>query len=195
MPLTMYQASVPVMLQMFGSITAVLDKAAAFCEERKVDPTILVNYRLAADMRPLSSQIQIMTDQAKGAAARLAGIEIPSYADDEVTLDDLKARIAKTVEFVKSIKPEQVNGAEDREVVLKIGWDPGPGAMPANPLPAGRQRLALRPGRGRGCGPFARHGLCLGTHGLRGPHKSLEVAPINARQSGQGEQGCTAGHG
>lgn len=121
MPLTMYQASVPVMLQMFGSITAVLDKAAAFCEERKIDPTVLVNYRLAADMRPLSSQIQIMTDQAKGAAARLAGIEIPSYVDDEVTLDDLKARIAKTVEFVKNLKPEQMNGAEEREVVLKIG--------------------------------------------------------------------------
>ena len=121
MSVTMYQASVPVMLQMFGSISAVLDKAAAHCEERKIDPAVLVGYRLAPDMIPLSGQIQIMTDQAKGCAARLAGIDIPSYADTEKTIDELKARIAKTVDFVKSVTPDQVNGSEDREVVLKIG--------------------------------------------------------------------------
>jgi hypothetical protein len=121
MSLSMYQASIPVMLQMFGSISAVLDKAAKYCEERKIDPALLAAYRLAPDMIPLSGQVQIMTDQAKGCAARLAGIDIPSYADTEKTLDELKARIEKTVAFVKSLTPEQVNGAEDREVVLKLG--------------------------------------------------------------------------
>ncbi|MEN6543519.1 DUF1993 domain-containing protein [Parvibaculum sp.] len=121
MTLNMHQASIPLMLQMFGSISAVLDKAAAYCEERKIDPAVLLGYRLAPDMIPLSGQIQIMTDQAKGCAARLAGIDIPSYADTEKTFDELKARIAKTVAFVKSVTPEQINGAEDREVVLKIG--------------------------------------------------------------------------
>ncbi len=121
MTLNMHQASIPLMLQMFGSISAVLDKAAAHCEERKIDPAVLVGYRLAPDMIPLSGQIQIMTDQAKGCVARLASIDIPSYADTEKTFDELKARIAKTVDFVKSVTPDQINGAEDREVVLKIG--------------------------------------------------------------------------
>ncbi len=121
MSLSMYQASIPVILQMFGSISAVLDKAAAQAAERKIDPTVLVNDRLAPDMLPLSAQIQIMTDQAKGCAARLAGIDIPAFADTEKTIDELKARIAKTVDFVKSLTPDQINGAEDREVVLKIG--------------------------------------------------------------------------
>ncbi|KAB7739838.1 DUF1993 family protein [Parvibaculum sedimenti] len=121
MKLNMHQASIPLMLQMFGSISAVLDKAAAHCEERKIDPAILVGYRLAPDMIPLSGQIQIMTDQAKGCAARLAGIDIPSYADTEKTFDELKARIAKTADFVKSVTPDQIVGSEDREVVLKIG--------------------------------------------------------------------------
>lgn len=121
MTLNMHQASIPLMLQMFGSISAVLDKAAAYCEERKIDPSVLIGYRLAPDMIPLSGQIQIMTDQAKGCAARLAGIDIPSYADTEKTFDELKARIAKTVDFVKSVTAEQVNGSEDREIVLKLG--------------------------------------------------------------------------
>lgn len=121
MPLTMHQASVPIMLQMFGSLTAIIDKAAAHCEARGIDPTVLVNYRLAPDMLPFKSQIQIMTDQAKGAVSRLAGVDIPSYADTETSFDDLKARIAKTADYVKSFKPEQIDGSEDREVVLKIG--------------------------------------------------------------------------
>jgi hypothetical protein len=118
--LSMYQTSVPLILQMLKSIDAVLDKAAASCEGRKIDPAVLVGYRLAPDMLPLSAQIQIMTDQAKGAAARLAGIDIPSYADTEKTIPELKARIAKTAAFVKSVTPEQVNGAEDREITLKL---------------------------------------------------------------------------
>lgn len=121
MPLTMHQASVPLMLQMFGSLSAVLDKAVAYCEERKIDPAVLLNYRLAPDMHPLTRQIQFMTDQAKGAVSRLAGVDIPSYPDTEASFAELKARIARTVDYVKSFTPKQINGAEDREVTLKLG--------------------------------------------------------------------------
>lgn len=121
MPISTYQASVPPVIQMLKSISAVLDKAAAHCEARKIDPAVLVAYRLAPDMIPLSGQIQIMTDQAKGAISRLAGVEIPSYADTETTIPELQARIAKTLAYVQSFKPEQFDGAEDRDVTMKIG--------------------------------------------------------------------------
>jgi hypothetical protein len=117
----MHQSSVPLMLQMFGSLSAVLDKAEAYCTERKIEPSVLLNYRLAPDMHPLTRQVQMVTDQAKGAMSRLAGVEIPSFPDTETTFADLKARIAKTVDYVKSFTPEQINGAEDRDVVLKLG--------------------------------------------------------------------------
>jgi hypothetical protein len=117
----MYQASVPPMLQMFASMTAILDKAIKHCEARKIDPDKLLTYRLAFDMNPLPNQIQAISDQAKGCVARLAGIDIPAMPDNEASIDDLKARIAKTVEFLKSIKPEQINGTEDKEIVLKLG--------------------------------------------------------------------------
>ncbi len=121
MSLSMYQASVPPMLQMLGSMTAILDKAAAHCEARKIDPAKLLTYRLAADMNPLTSQIQAISDQAKGCVARLAGIDIPAMPDNEASLDDLKARIAKTVDFIKSVKRDQIDGTEDKEIVLKLG--------------------------------------------------------------------------
>ncbi|HEX7777509.1 MAG TPA: DUF1993 domain-containing protein [Parvibaculum sp.] len=117
----MYQASVPSIVQMLNSISAVLDKAIAHCEARGIDGSVLVNYRLAPDMRPLSNQIQIMTDQAKGVIARFTGLENPSYPDTETTLPELKARIAKTLAFVQSVTPEQINGAEDRDFNLKLG--------------------------------------------------------------------------
>jgi hypothetical protein len=117
----MYQASVPSIVQTLNSISAVLDKAIAHCEARKLDQSVLVNYRLAPDMLPLSAQIQIMTDQVKGAIARLAGLEIPSYPDTETTLPELKARIAKALAFAQSVTPAQIDGAEDRDVKLKIG--------------------------------------------------------------------------
>lgn len=121
MSLSMYQASVPPMLQMFGSMTNVLDKAVAHCEARKIDPAKLLTYRLAVDMNPLTDQIQAISDQAKGSIARLAGIDIPSMPDTETSIDELKARIAKTVDFIKSVKPDQINGTEDKEIVLKLG--------------------------------------------------------------------------
>lgn len=121
MSFSIYQASVPAVLQILSSLSNILDKAVAHCEARKIDPAILINYRLAPDMFPLSRQVQIVTDQAKGMAARLGGAEVPSYADTEVSFSDLKARIAKTIEFVKSFKPGQIEGSEDKEIVLKVG--------------------------------------------------------------------------
>lgn len=121
MPLSMHQTSVPLMLQMLGSLSAILDKADAYCTERKIEPTVMLNYRLAPNMHPLTRQVQMVTDQVKGAISRLARVEIPSYPDTETTFAELKARIAKTIDYVKTFTPEQINGAEDREVTLKLG--------------------------------------------------------------------------
>jgi hypothetical protein len=121
MSFTMYDVAVPATTQILTSISTILDKAASHCEEKKIDPAVLVNYRLAADMFPLSRQIQIMTDQAKGSMARLAGVEIPTYDDTETTLPQLQARIAKTLAFVKSFTRDQIDGTEDKEIVLKVG--------------------------------------------------------------------------
>jgi hypothetical protein len=97
----MYAASVPTFLHMLKNLTAILDKAEAFAAERDIEPEVLVNWRLAPDMLPLTNQVQIAADFAKGTTARLAGAEVPKYADEEKTLAELKARIAKTVKFVE----------------------------------------------------------------------------------------------
>jgi uncharacterized protein len=120
MSLTMYQASIPVFIHMLGNLSKILDKAATYAEAKKIDPAILINARLAPDMYPLNRQIQIATDMAKGCAARLAGIEVPSYEDNESTFPDLQARIAKTVAFLQSVSAEQINGSEERTVTLKM---------------------------------------------------------------------------
>lgn len=121
MSLTMYQASIPVFVRMLGNLSAILDKAAAHAETKKIDPAIFVNARLAPDMFPLSRQVQIATDMVKGCAARLAGIEVPSYEDNETTFADLQARIAKTVAFLQSVSAAQIDGSEDRKITLKFG--------------------------------------------------------------------------
>ena len=120
MSLTMYQASIPVFIHMLGNLSKILDKASTYAEAKKIDPAILINARLAPDMYPLSRQIQIATDMAKGCAARLGGIEVPSYADNESTFPELQARIAKAVAFLQSVSAEQINGSEERTVTLKI---------------------------------------------------------------------------
>jgi uncharacterized protein len=121
MSFSMYQAAVPPVVQILASISAILDKAAAHCAARKIDPAALITFRLFPDMFPLSRQVQIMTDQAKGMAARLAGVEVPSYADTETTFDELKARIARAAAFVKGFTPAQIDGSEDRPIVIKAG--------------------------------------------------------------------------
>ena len=121
MSFDMYQASVPVLIRYLKNMTTVLDKGAAYCAAKKVEPAVLTGYRLAPDMLPLARQIQIMSDGAKGCGARLAGIDVPSFPDTEVTFDDLKARIAKTIAFLEGLKPAQFEGAETRDISLKAG--------------------------------------------------------------------------
>ena len=121
MSFAFHQAAVPPILQILAAISAILDKAAKHCESRKIDPAVLLNYRLAPDMFPLVRQVQVMTDQAKGMAARLAGLEVPAYADTETSFAELKARIAKTIDFVKSVAPAAIDAGFDREVTIKAG--------------------------------------------------------------------------
>jgi len=114
----MYQASVPALLQTLGALSAILDKAVAYAEAKKIDPSVLINARLAPDMLPFVSQIRMASDHAKGMTARLAGREVPKLEDNEATFDDLKARIAKTVAFVKSVSASEIDGSEDRAVTM-----------------------------------------------------------------------------
>lgn len=118
MSLSMYDASIPVFIRMFGNISKILETASAYGDEQKID---LANAKLADDMYPLTRQIQIATDGAKGCGARLAGINVPSYEDNEQTIAELQARIAKTVAFLETLTPEQINGSEGKEISLKVG--------------------------------------------------------------------------
>ncbi len=120
MSLSMYQASIPVFIKGLNNITAILHKAAAYAESKKIDPAVLLNSRLAPDMFPLTRQIQIATDSVKGCAARLAGIEVPSYQDTESTLDELQARISKTIDFLQTVTAAQIDGSEQKAVTLKL---------------------------------------------------------------------------
>ena len=116
----MYTMSVPVFVKTLGNLSAILDKAAAHAETRKIDPAVLLASRLYPDMFPLIKQIQVACDFAKGTVARLAGQEPPKYDDNETTIDELKARIARTVDYVQGFTPAQFAGAEEREVQMKI---------------------------------------------------------------------------
>lgn len=120
MQISMYAASVPVFAKMLGNLSAILDKAAAYAEQKKIDPTVLLNARLYPDMFALTKQVQIACDFAKGAVARLAGEEPPKYDDNETTIAELKARIARTIDYVQGFGPERLDGSETREVELKI---------------------------------------------------------------------------
>jgi hypothetical protein len=117
----MYQASAPRFANILNNLSALLDKAQAHCEARKIDPLVLTSSRLYPDMLPFTRQITIACDTAKGAVARLAGAEIPKHEDVEKTFEELKARIAKTVAFVGSFKPAQIDGSEEKTILLKIG--------------------------------------------------------------------------
>ena len=120
MTLSMYQASAPRFTHMLQGLSAILDKAKAHAEARKIDQLVLTSARLYPDMLALTSQVQIACDSAKGAVARLAGVEIPKHEDTEKTFDELKSRIAKTLAFIATVKPAQIDGTEDKEVILKI---------------------------------------------------------------------------
>jgi hypothetical protein len=118
--LSIYDLSIPVLTRGLTNLTAILDKAAAHAAAKKIDPAVLAQARLFPDMFPLSRQVQITCDTAKGAAARLAGVEVPKHEDTEKTIEELKQRVAKTLEFVKSIKAEQLHGAESKTIEMKF---------------------------------------------------------------------------
>jgi uncharacterized protein len=120
MSLSMYQASIPVFIRGLGNLSAILAKAATHAEAKKIEPSVFINARLAPDMYPLFRQVQIASDVAKGCAARLAGIEVPSYEDNETTFPELQGRIAKTVAFLQSMSPSQIDGSEQRPISLKL---------------------------------------------------------------------------
>ena len=121
MNISMYQASTPRLVNTLKNLSAILDKAQAHADARKIEPSVLTNARLFPDMFPLKRQVQIACDNAKGAVARLAGMEIPKHDDTEETIAELQARIAKTIAYVETIKPAQVDGSEDRNIHLKLG--------------------------------------------------------------------------
>jgi len=120
MTLSMHQASAPRFARMLRNLSAILGKAQAHCEAKKLDAAALTGYRLYPDMFAFTRQVQIACDQAKGAMARLAGVEPPKHEDTEQTFAELQARIAKALDFVESVKPAQLEGSEAREIVLKL---------------------------------------------------------------------------
>jgi hypothetical protein len=117
----MYQASIPAFRQTLTALSAILDKAAAHAAARKIDPQALLGARLYPDMFPFVRQVQLTSDFAKGASARLAGVEPPKYEDSETSFDQLKARIAKTLDFIGGFKPAQIDGSEEREIKIPAG--------------------------------------------------------------------------
>ena len=117
----MYQASAPRFVNTLNNISILLDKAQAHAEAKKIEPTALTHSRLYPDMFPMKRQVQIACDTAKGAVARLAGVEVPKHEDTEETFAELKARIAKTVAFIQTIKPAQIDGSEEKNIHLKLG--------------------------------------------------------------------------
>jgi hypothetical protein len=124
MPISMYQVSVPVFIRMLENLAHIIEKGAAHADARKIEPAVLINYRLYPDMLPLSKQIQIATDMAKGCAARLAGQEPVKFEDNEASFPDLLARIAKTVDYLKTFQPAQIDGTEEKSITLQMRTGP-----------------------------------------------------------------------
>lgn len=121
MNLSMYDASVPVFRQMLGSLAAILAKAEAHAKEKKIEPAALLQARLFPDMFPLTRQVQVAADFAKGASARLAGVPVPSYEDTEQTFGELQARIAKTLAFIDSLPREAIAASAERDITTGSG--------------------------------------------------------------------------
>jgi hypothetical protein len=120
MATSLYDFSIPALMRGLTNMSAILDKAAAYAAAKKLDAAVLPQARLYPDMHPLSRQVQIACDTAKGAAGRLAGVEVPKHEDTETTLPELKARIAKTLDFLKTISADKVSGDESRTIELKF---------------------------------------------------------------------------
>ncbi len=118
MSLSMYQASMPVAAHALHNLAAVLAKGKAHINDKKLDEAAFINFRLFPDMLPLATQVRIACDMVKGGGARLAGVEVPKYEDNETTFEQLIARVQKTLDFIGSLKPEQFDGSETREITL-----------------------------------------------------------------------------
>ncbi|MGH6817397.1 MAG: DUF1993 domain-containing protein [Methylovirgula sp.] len=121
MAFSLSEASIPAFLVGLGTLSSLLDKADAFATAKKIDPCVLLNFRLAPDMFPFVRQVQIATDQAKNGSARLAGVEPPRFEDDETTLDQLRARLAKTVAFLKTLDAKAIGASAQREITFPFG--------------------------------------------------------------------------
>ena len=121
MQITLFETTRVSVTRAMNNLDAILDKALASAEARKIDPSVLLGCRLAPDMFPLSRQIQIACDFGKGPMARLAGIENPKFEDVETTFPEMKARIARTLEFINSVPESSFAGAEDRDLTIQAG--------------------------------------------------------------------------
>jgi uncharacterized protein len=119
--MSFYDATVPAFLQILGSLSGLLTKAEAHCEAKKIQPEVLLSARLYPDMLPLTKQIQIASDFAAKSCARLTGSEVPTTPDTEKTFEELRQRLAKTVDYVKSFKPAQFEGADAKDVTFPVG--------------------------------------------------------------------------
>ncbi|MGH8225868.1 MAG: DUF1993 domain-containing protein [Gammaproteobacteria bacterium] len=120
MTISMYQASLPMFVRMLRNLDAILAKGAVHAEAKKIDPAVLVASRLYPDMFTLARQVQIATDIVKGCAARLSGQEPPKYEDNETSFPELAERVQKTIAFLETVKPEQIDGTEDKQITLNM---------------------------------------------------------------------------
>lgn len=121
MAVSMYDIAIPTFQKQLAGLEAILDKAADYAAAKKIDLAVLLGSRLYPDMFNLTRQVQLATDFAKAAPARLAGLEVPSFPDTETTLPELKERLAKTQAMLAGYKPEQFEGSDTRQVTMKIG--------------------------------------------------------------------------
>ncbi len=123
MPLSMYQASIPVFAQRLDALADVLEKAAAHATAKKIAPEALLSARLFPDMFTFTRQVQVAGDFAKATVARLAGVEIPKYEDTEKSFEDLKARLVRTRDYVRAFRPDQIDGAENRDITFPVAGE------------------------------------------------------------------------
>src|ERR1700722_1851499 len=121
MPLSVHQSSVGVFQVELNGFSAILDKAAAYAEARKFDPSVYMTMRLRPDMLPFARQVMIFCDNAKNVSARLAGVQPPVFEDTETTLDQLKTRIRKTLDYLETLDATAIDGSADREIVFPVG--------------------------------------------------------------------------
>lgn len=124
MSIPIYDASVPVFVQVLEALIGLVDKAEAHAQAKKIEPSVLLGARLFPDMFPLVRQLQLSTDFAKGACARLAGVDVPSYQDTEASFADIRQRLKRTIELVQSLPKDKFDGAGSRDVTVRVAGQP-----------------------------------------------------------------------